>query len=233
MTANNRICALAISAVLLAAPVAHATLVAAATFEQKVDNAATIILGKCLRQESRFDPTGRWILTYSTFQVEKTLKGFNPGPEVTIVTPGGKVGSIHQDTIGIPAFHPGAENVLFVKNSKVGPTVLYFDQGAYDVTNDERGERVITPVPSNVVKVDTQRGLAVAPNDTPQPLPQFEQRVNDTIRELRDRKMRMDTLATEKLRREASLWSVVRENKWTIILALAGIAFATWRLVRH
>jgi hypothetical protein len=25
----------------------------------------------------------------------------------------------------------------------------------------------------------------------------------------------------------------VQENKWTIILALAGIAFATWRLLRH
>jgi len=233
MTPNNRLCALTISAVLLAAPTAHATLVAAATFEQKVDNAAEIILGKCVRQESRFDATGRWILTYSTFQVEKTMKGWDAGPEVTIVTPGGKVGSIHQDTIGIPAFHPGAENVIFVKNSKLGPTVLYFDQGAYDVTHDERGERIVAPVRSNAVKIDTQRGVAVAPNDTPQPLPQFERQVNDTARELRDRKMRMDTLATEKLRREASLWSVVRENKWTIILALAGIAFATWRLVRH
>lgn len=233
MTPNNRICALTISAVLLTLPAAQATLVAAATFEQKVDNAAAIILGKCVRQESRFDPTGRWILTYSTFQVEKTMKGAVAGPEVTIVTPGGKVGSIHQDTIGIPAFHPGVENVIFVKNSKVGPTVLYFDQGAYDVRNDERGERMVIPVPSNVVKVDTQRGVAVAPNDAPQPLPQFERQVNDTLRELRDRKMRMDTLAAERLRREASLWSVATENKWMILLALAGIAFATWRLLRH
>jgi hypothetical protein len=38
----------------------------AATFDDKVDRAASIILGKCLRQESRFDPSGRWIVTYST-----------------------------------------------------------------------------------------------------------------------------------------------------------------------
>jgi hypothetical protein len=233
MTPNNRIGALTISAILLAAPAAHATLVAAATFDQKVDNAVAIILGKCVRQESRFDPTGRWILTYSTFHVEKTMKGAEAGPEVTIVTPGGKVGSIHQDTIGIPAFQPGAENVIFVKNSQVGPTVLYFDQGAYDVTNDERGERIVTPARSNAVKVDTQRGMAVAPNDAPQPLPQFERQIRDTVRDLRDSKMRMGLLAAERLRREASLWSVARENKWTIFLALAGIVFATWRLLRH
>ena len=227
MATNNRVRALAISAVLLAAPAAHATLAAAATFDQKVDNAASIILGKCVRQESRFDPTGRWILTYSTFQVEKTMKGA-PGPEVTIVTPGGQVGGLHQVTIGIPAFRPGAENVIFIKNSKAGPTVLYFDQGAYDVTNN-----IVTPVPSNLVKIDTQRGVAVAPEDASQPLPQFEKRVNDTLRDLRDQKMRMDMVAAEKLRREASLWSVAKENKWTILLALAGIAFATWRLVRH
>src|SRR5262249_43408587 len=154
------------------------------------------------------------------FQIEKTMKG-NALPEMTIVTPGGQVGGVHQDTIGIPAFRPGAENVIFVKSSSLGPTVLYFDQGAYDVTTDDRGEKIVTPVPSNLVKVDTQRGMAVAPNDAPRPLPQFEREVSDTLRTLRDQKMRMDTLAAERLRQEASFWSVVRQNKWTIILALA------------
>ena len=231
MTPNNRICALAISAVLAAAPAAHATLATAATFEQKVDKAASIILGKCVRQESRFDPTGRWILTYSTFQVEKAMKGAAV-PEVTIVTPGGQVGSLHQSSIGIPAFQTGAENVIFVKNSNVGPTVLYFDQGTYDVQTDASGQRIVAPHPSDLVKIDAQRGIAVAP-DSSQPLPQFEQRVNDTMRDLRNEKTRMNMLAAEKLRNEASLWSVAKENKWTILLALAGIAFATWRLLRH
>ena len=231
MAPNNRLLALA-AAALLSAPAARAAIAVAATFDEKVENATAIIVGKCVRQESRYDPTGRWILTYSTFQVEKTLKG-NALPELTLVTPGGAVGDIHQSSIGIPAFREGAENVIFVKDSKVGPTVLYFDQGAYDVSTDERGEKIVSPVPSNLVKVDTQRGMAVAPNDEPQPMPQFERQVNDTIRELRDRKMRMGTLAAERLRREASLWSVVKENKWMVLLALVGIAFATWRLVRH
>ena len=232
MTSNNRVCALAISAVIAAAPAARATLATAASFEQKVGNAASIILGKCVRQESRFDPSGRWILTYSTFQIEKTIKG-SAAPEITIVTPGGQVGSLHQSSIGIPAFQPGAENVIFVKNSNAGPTVLYFDQGAYDVKTDDRGQRVVTPVPSDLVTIDPQRGVAVAPNNTPQPLPEFEQRVGDTIRELRNEKNRMDALAAEKLRQEASFWTAVKQNRWTILLALAGVAFATWRLLRR
>src|ERR671936_210212 len=112
MTPNNRVCALAVSAALLAAPAAHATLAAAATFEQKVDKAAAIVLAKCVRQESRFDPSGRWILTYSTFQVEKAMKGAAV-PEMTIVTPGGQVGGLHQVSSGIPVFREGAENVIF------------------------------------------------------------------------------------------------------------------------
>jgi len=231
MATNNRLLALA-AAVLLSAPAAHASTAVAASFDDKVGHATAIVLGKCLRQESRFEPSGRWIVTYSTFQIEKAMKG-SVAPEMTLVTPGGQVGAIHQETIGIPAFHPGAENVIFVKDSSLGPTVLYFDQGAYDVTTDDRGERIVTPVLSNLVKVDTQRGMAVAPNDVPRSLPQFERDVNDTLRTLRDQKMRMDTLAAERLRQEASFWSVVRENKWTILLALAGIAFATWRLLRH
>ncbi len=231
MTQNNRLPALA-AALLLSAPAAHATLAVAATFDQKVENATTIILGKCVKSESRFDPTGRWILTYATFDVETTMKG-PPAPQVTIVTPGGQVGSIHQDTIGVPLFQEGSENLLFVKNSRFGPTVLYFDQGAYDVTTDEHGQKIASPVRSNVVKIDTQRGLAVAPNDTPRSLRDFQRDLDESLRAARDRKMRMETVAAEKLRREASLWSVVKENKWTVILALAGIAFATWRLVRH
>jgi hypothetical protein len=231
MPSNNLIRALAATAVILAVPAAQASMAVAATFDDKVDHAASIILGKCLRQESRFDPSGRWIVTYSTFAVERTMKG-NPMPELTVVTPGGAVGSVHQSTIGIPAFHPGAEHVIFVKNSNLGPTVLYFDQGAYDVTTDDHGEKIVTPVPSNLVKVDTQRGMAVA-NDAPRPLPLFEREVGDTIRNLRDEKMRMGMMAAERLRQEASMWSVAKENRWTILLALAGIAFATWRLLRH
>jgi hypothetical protein len=231
MTPNNRLLAIAALLVLSAVPAARATLAAAATFDQKVENAVAIVLAKCIKQESRYDPTHRWILTYSTFEVQKTMKGA-AAAQITIIIPGGQVGSVHQDSIGIPSFREGAENVLFLKDTQRGPTVLYFDQGAYDVVSDERGERIVAPVPSNLVKIDTQRGVAV-PSDTPRTLRQFEREVEESLRASRDRKMRMDALAAEKRRQEASFWGVVKRNKWIVLLALAGIAFATWQLVRR
>jgi hypothetical protein len=233
MTSNNRSIALAAAMfVLTAVPAVHAAMEIAATFDEKVENAASIILGKCVKSESRLDPSGRWILTYSTFEVEKSLKGVTP-QQVTLVVPGGTVGSVHQQTIGMPTFRDGDEHVVFVKNTRFGPTVLYFDQGAYSVKTDDHGDKVVAPVPTNVVKVDTQRGMGVAPNDMPRTMRDFEQAVSDSLRDSRDRKMRMNAMTAEKATRDSSLWSIIARNKFFIVIALAGIAFATWQLLRR
>ncbi|MEA2337040.1 MAG: hypothetical protein QOE82_1047, partial [Thermoanaerobaculia bacterium] len=56
MNPNNRLAALAvIVAITLAVPAAHAAVAQAASFDEKVDNAAAIILGKCVKTEARFD----------------------------------------------------------------------------------------------------------------------------------------------------------------------------------
>jgi hypothetical protein len=233
MTPNNRLIALAaVLLVLTVVPAARPAIQAAATFDEKVENAASIVLGKCIRTESRFDPSGRWILTYSTFEVEKSLKGV-ASQEITLVVPGGTVGSLHQETIGMPAFRKGDEHVVFVKNTRFGPTVLYFNQGAYSVTKDDRGDKIVVPIPTNVVKIDTQRGMGVAPNDMPRTMRDFEQAVSDSLRDARERKTRMNTMAAENATREASLWSILARNRFFVLIALAGIAFATWQLVRR
>src|ERR1041385_870637 len=128
MTPNNRLLALALTAA-LGSTAALASVETAAPFEEKVDNAASIVVGRCVKNESRWDPSGRWILTYSTFKVTNTFKGA-PQPEVTVVVPGGTVGGVHQSSVGLPSFAEGSENVLFIRHSKVGPTGLYSDQGA-------------------------------------------------------------------------------------------------------
>ncbi len=232
MASNNHRASLAIAGLLLlAVPAAHAAVAAAATFDEKVDNAAAIILGKCIRTESRFDPTHRWIVTYSTFTVEKSMKGGATG-EITLVTPGGSVGSVHQSTIGVPEFQQGDEHVLFVKNTRLGPTVLYFDQGTYDVRTDERGERVIAPMPMNLVTVDTQRGMAVAPADEPRTLQQFERAVEDSLRTAGSRREKMAALQQPK-RKPVSVIDTLAKNKLLVVLALLGIALAAWQLRRR
>lgn len=231
MTPNNRILSIvATTALLAAAPAAHATLAVAAPFDQKVENAATIVLGKCVKTESRMDPTGRWILTYSTFQVEKSIKG-EAGTQVTVVTPGGQIGTTRQETIGIPQFHEGDENVLFVKNSEAGPTVLYFDQGAYDVTIDSHGDKIIAPVPSTLVKIDTQRGVAV-PSELPRSLNAFQADVQEAMFNARRRHIENEMIAAKR-HQQASLGSVLSRYKFVIAAALLGAAFATWQLLRR
>lgn len=230
MTPNNRLAALAL-ATLLAVPAAHAAVAVAASFDDKVDNAQAIILGRCIRTESKMDPSGRWIVTYSTFAVEKTFKGGAAG-EMTVVTPGGSVGSLHQSTVGVPDFREGDEHVLFVKNSKIGPTVLYFDQGTYEVRTDAHGERVIAPAPTNLVIMDTQRGMAVAPADEPRTMRQFESAVRESMRTALDRKQKMSTTPPMASRRPAFADSFGK-NKLLFALALAGLALAGWQLLRR
>lgn len=229
MTPNNRLAILALTA-LLAVPAANAAVATAASFDDKVDNAAAIILGRVAHTESRFDPTGRWILTYSTFNVEKAYKG-NAAGQITLVTPGGSVNGIHQATVGVPAFQEGDEHVVFVKNTKSGPTVLYFDQGTYDVSTDERGERVVTPVPTSLVTVDEQRGMAVSA-DEPRTLRQFERAVGDSMKSMEARKQKMSAAPElqPKPQSRPTVIDTLGQNKLLFALALLGIALAAWQL---
>lgn len=196
-------------------------------FDDKVGNAAAIIVGKVVSQESRWDAAQKWILTYSTIQIEKTLKGA-PAQQITIVTPGGTVGNIAQNVIGVPRFRQGDEHVVFVRNTQAGPTVLYLDQGSYRVETQD-GERMVRPLVSNAVLVDTQRGMAVPP-EQPRRLSEFEDQVRQTIR--RRDALRMEMMERQK-REQASLWNQIQKNRTLVALALLGAALATWQLVKR
>ena len=229
MTPNNRFAAIALT-VVLAVPAAEASMATAAPFEEKVDNATAIIEGQCLKNESRWDPSGRWILTYSTFKVLKTFKG-GPAQEVTLVVPGGSVGGVHQSSVGVPAFSEGSENVLFIRNSKAGPTVLDFDQGAYDVTTNERGEKVVVPVATDAVHIDAQRGVAV-PNEAPRTLNEFKSDVDRAVRSAADRRQKMEMVRPRKTA-GPTLRSMIVDNKLVLAALAVGLLLAAWQLFRR
>jgi len=232
MTANNRFAVLSLAALLgVSAVPARASVAAAASFDEKVDNAAAIVVGKCIKTESKFDPSGRWIVTYSTFQVEQSMKG-SPVQTITVVTPGGSVNGIHQDSIGVPAFREGSENVLFIRNSKLGPTVLYFDQGAYDVVRSSKGEPLIAPVASDVVHIDTQRGVAV-PAEQPRTLNEFRGAVDLSMKTAAGRRQQMEVMTGRKRASESPLTNIWSRNKLLIAAALVGLALAAWQLWRR
>ncbi|HYC88051.1 MAG TPA: hypothetical protein VEO54_02470 [Thermoanaerobaculia bacterium] len=220
---------LAFAALLLLLPVsASATISRAVDFEEKVEHAASIVMGKCVAQESRWDATKNWILTYSTFTVEKTLKG-QPTQQITLVTPGGTVGNLTQDVVGVPKFREGEEHVVFVRNSQAGPTVLYLEQGDYRVRKDERGDRIVEPAVSAAVLVDTGRGTAVQA-EGPRKLREFEGSVRDTVR--RREVMRMQVIEQKK-KAEASFWNQLQRNRVLVVLAVLGVLLATWQFARR
>ena len=232
MTTNNRLLAVALLvATFGGASAARATMMQAATLDDKVEHANAIVVGRVLKKEARWDPQQRWILTYTTFRVEKSLKGITM-PEVTVVTPGGQMGDVYQDTIGVPDFEVGSENVVFIKNTNAGPTVLYFDQGAYEVAKDTRGNRLVVPVASDAVYVDAQRGMAVAPEQV-RSLREFESAIDSSVKRT-IHKQQMAMMEQEKLRQpKPSLWKDLAENVWIIAIAVLGAILAAIPLVRR
>jgi hypothetical protein len=228
MARKNMLRTLALAAVVSLLPLrAEATLAEAKSFDDKVEHAASIVVGRCVAKESRWDNARRWILTYNQFEIEKNLKGF-PSNQITIVTPGGAVDNVQQDTVGVPKFNVGDEHVLFVRNTQAGPTVLYFEQGAYRLVR-EGNERVVVPLTSGAVLIDTQAGKAVTA-EQPRTLREFEGRVKDTIK--RREAIKMDMM--EKRRKtETSIMSALQRNKALVLLALIGAVLATWQLVKR
>lgn len=131
------------------------------SFDEKVAEADAIILGEVVASESRRDPDGRWIRTWSTFRVDEVLKGSGASGTVTIVTPGGRVDGVHQETVGSPSFAPGREQIIFLDDTADGVTPLYLEQGVYDVSRDQRGRALVRPAPSNLILYDDQSGNVV------------------------------------------------------------------------
>jgi hypothetical protein len=219
---------LALAALLLLVPLtADGTVVRLVGFDEKVENAAAIVVGKCVAQRSEWDAGHKTILTYSTFQVDKTLKG-QPAQQVTIVTPGGTVDNITQAVIGVPKFRDGEENVVFVRNTPSGPTVLYLEQGNYKVRKEHGAEPMVEPAVTSSVLVDTGRGTAVRP-ERPRALREFEGAVRDSVR--RHEVLRMEMI--ERQKKEASLWNQIQRNRVLVALAFVGIILATWQLARR
>ena len=212
---------------LLAASDARGTILRAIPFGDKVEHAESIVVGKCISQTSQVDEGRNWILTHSTFQIEQTLKGA-PAQQITIVTPGGTAGKIAQEVVGVPKFRPGDENVLFVRQSTAGPTVLYFEQGAYRVEKNSRGERMVQPMVSAPL-VGSARGQSVAP-ERARTLREFEGEVRRTARDREAQRMEM---LERRRREETSLRSRLTQNAPLVVLALLGAMLATWQIYRR
>jgi hypothetical protein len=84
---------------------------------------------------------------------------------------------------------------------------------------------------SDSVHVDTQRGMAVAP-ESARPLRTFETEVQTSLR--RQAAQRMELIrARQKEQPPPTIVDILQRNKLLVALAIAGIALATWHLIKR
>jgi hypothetical protein len=143
--------------------------------------------------------------------------------------PGGSLDGVHQASVGITPFDKGDERVLFVKNTSVGPTVLYFDQGTYEVGKDSGGERVVKPVASESVRMDSQTG-SVVPLEHARTLRDFVGAVHESER--RAAVMAMVKRQAPRTVTATPATSVLGSYWFLIAAAVLGAGLATWKIVR-
>lgn len=196
------------------------------SFDQKVSEADAIVRGSLISSESRRDPDGRWIRTWSTFSVSEVLKGGAGTSTVTIVTPGGEVDGIHQESVGAPSFDPGREQVIFLKQSAEGTIPLYLDQGVYDVTRDGQDRLLVHPAASNLILYDDQAGRVI-PVEATRTLESFRSEIRASI----DRQQREIARASSMEGPEKTDWTDFFTGTTLVLLLLAIgliIAWITW-----
>ena len=122
-----------------------ATTVLPVSLQKMSTTAEFIFLGKVISNDTRIDDVSGQIVTFTTFEVLRVLKG-NPDTTHTIKQIGGQLpDSDHRLIIkGVPRFHLGKEYIVFLpKQSKLGfSSPIGLSQGKFDVLENEQGKVV-------------------------------------------------------------------------------------------
>lgn len=110
------------------------------TFDDLVARAETIFVGRVVdvRSSAVSSPDGRSIVTDVTFAVERTLKGADLAQR-SLEFLGGTVGEDTLRVIGMPEFHVGDRDVLFVaERGRPASPIVGFMYGRFRIVPDPR-----------------------------------------------------------------------------------------------
>jgi hypothetical protein len=94
--------------------IALATTVIPMSIERLTAASSHVVEGVPLQTWSQWNPQHTMILTYTKFQVQRTLKGQST-PMVIVKQLGGRVGSTVQKVAGVRRLQPGEQTVLFLR----------------------------------------------------------------------------------------------------------------------
>lgn len=116
-------------------------------------NATEIVVAKCISSEAKLDEKTGFVFTYTTFEVDQTVKSTIDSENILLRTIGGQVGNIRTDVQGMPRFNLQEEMVLFLgkKNDLGYYTLSSVLNGMYKVEIDEvSGEKMIKNAPTDM-----------------------------------------------------------------------------------
>src|SRR5947209_4884396 len=127
-------------AVLALAAAANATTIRPMTIEEMAASATTVIEGQAIDKWSAWDGQHREIMTFTRFNVTKSLKGSAP-KQVVVAQLGGTVDGITLHVSGIRHFQIGETTLLFLRPGDT-PDVMSLDvmQGNFRIEKDQIGD---------------------------------------------------------------------------------------------
>lgn len=156
----------------LAAAPASASTFLAMDHEELITHSDSVIQGKVLRVESRWDVTGRVIISEAEVLIDETIAGRALNGFITVQTFGGQVGDFHVEALGFPHFQEGDQVVLFVNEREAvdgAIRVTGYQLGEYRIL-DQAGTAMAVPAVEPGVRF-LRNGQPVEP---PQALPLTE-----------------------------------------------------------
>lgn len=137
------LCGIVLAIVVSAMP-AHAATVEAMTLQEMAQRADFIFIGRAVSSHADWNVRRTQIYTYTTFQVERFLKGGTGSEQVTLRLWGGQLGPMRAIVPGTPSFAPGEEVLLFCVGSGARiPTLLGLAMGKFTLTRDDGGETIL------------------------------------------------------------------------------------------
>lgn len=154
----------------LGAGAAHAASLLPVSLDEMVERAETIVAGRVVEQEARFNDDRTLILTYTTLAVDETLAG-KAGATVVVSEYGGQVGDLGLVVPGMPSFVKGERVVLFLCHDDLGLlrtcgatqgrlSLMANGDGSTEVRGTMAGRPIELPLESLRAEIAATRGRA-------------------------------------------------------------------------
>jgi hypothetical protein len=125
--------------------------------------------------------------------------------------------------------------VLFVRKDRVGPTVLYLDQGNYEVVRDSSGRPTVSPASSDLVLLDSQTGKISASEEV-RSLDSFEREVSLAVQRVQRQRLNaaaVSSAVTPERDWRTSTVEFLDENKVLMILLGIGVLISLIPILRR